>query len=38
LSTTENYEVLLGCDSCAVERGIGYVGFHDFEIFGINKL
>jgi hypothetical protein len=38
LSTTENYEVLFGCDSRAVKRGIGYVGFHDFEIFGVDEL
>lgn len=38
LSASEDYEVLLGGNGCGVERGVGYVGLHDFEVAGIDEL
>ncbi len=38
LSTAENDKVLFGCNSGAVQGSIGSIGFHNFEIAGINEL
>jgi hypothetical protein len=38
LTTTENDKVFLGCDRCAVKRGVGYVGLHNLEILSIDEL
>ena len=38
LSSSENDEVLVGCDGGAVKRGVGYVSLHDLEVSGVDEL
>lgn len=38
LSSSENDKVLVGGDGGAVERSVGYVGLHDFEVAGVDEL
>lgn len=38
LSSSEDDKVLLWCDGCRVEWGIGDVGLHDLEVGGIDNL
>lgn len=38
LSTAEDDKVLVRCDGGAVERSVGNVGLHDFEIGGVDEL
>ena len=38
LTTSQDDEVFFWCNRCTVERGIGNIGLHDFEIGSVDEL